>query len=413
MKNENHNPQKAVIWNTIGSGMNAATTMILTVLTSWIGGIEKSGIVGLGFGICFIFNTIASFEVRAYQSTDLKERFSFESYLGTRLETSLLSWLSCMIYIFIMRYSPEKAWTIFWICSFKIMEAVSDVFQGDFQQKGYLEYAGQSLFFRNIAGCGLYLILFYITRNVALSSMGLLTASVLVTIFFDVWRAKKFRKEIRPSFHTVNSMGIIRECWPLALSSFMSMVILNSAKIQVDRFYPELQGYWTALFMPASFVNLFGIFAFRPLLTTLTATWNEGKKKTFLLEIGKVLSMILIAAVLIVLVGGLLGIPMLELLYHVSLQGMKKTLILILAGGSFHAVSTFLWYMIIVVRSQKSLVLAGGVPFLFSLLIVPVMVQQGGLQGAAVSYLCSTALHVFALSMVLLFQIFRKRDRKG
>ena len=104
MKNENHNPQKAVIWNTIGSGMNAATTMILTVLTSWIGGIEKSGIVGLGFGICFIFNTIASFEVRAYQSTDLKERFSFESYLGTRLETSLLSWLSCMIYIFIMRY---------------------------------------------------------------------------------------------------------------------------------------------------------------------------------------------------------------------------------------------------------------------------------------------------------------------
>lgn len=160
---------------------------------------------------------------------------------------------------------------------FKMLDAFSDVFQGLFQQQGHLEYAGQALALRVfLAGCA-YTVTLWLTQNSILAAVSMPAASVLCIVLFDMRVAKRFVDRVRPVFSGAACRKILAACLPLFASSFMNMYILNATKMQVDAVIPQMQGYWTPLYMPAAIINLLSIFAFRPMLTTLRA---KGMQKS-------------------------------------------------------------------------------------------------------------------------------------
>lgn len=399
------NKRSAFIWNVLGSGMNAAATMLLTVITSRLAGLEASGVIGLAFGVCFIFHAIATFEVRAFQSTDRLGRFAFGGYLGVRIICCAAALALCAGYIALQEYESEKALIVFFICLFKIIEAFSDVYHGLFQVLDRLEYVGQSLFWRNVLACVLYTAALLVAGNVVIAALMMPVASVCFLLFFDMKKAAEFESNLRPSAEPQTVRNILLACWPLAASSIMTMYVLNAAKIGIDHHVPQLQGYWTALFMPASFINLFGLFAFRPLLTSLTDQWNGGDTKAFLRSCIRICAAIALMGVAIVLGGSLLGIPVLEVLYGIVLDGRLGVLAVILIGGGFNALSTFLWHVLIVMRAQKCVMLCDLAAFVFAFAAVPLMIAYAGLMGAAMSYLLNTLLRMAVLMCSMLWNV--------
>ena len=117
--------------------------------------------------------------------------------------------------------------------------------------------------------------------------------ALLWLLVFDVPTGKYFEK-CGLDFQKSSILGLLKACFPLFLASFLMMYISNAPKFAVDAYLSdEYQTYYGILFMPASVINLFSLFAFRPLLTKLTAMWNEKRRKAFLLTVGKLILWIL------------------------------------------------------------------------------------------------------------------------
>lgn len=402
--------KRAFIWNIIGSGLNAAATMILTIAATRMAGVEAGGVLGLAFGLCQVFAEIASYEVRPFQSTDLEERFRFQEYYGLRLITCLVMTVICAGYVFGFQYTGEKASVVFAVCMFKMLDSFSDLFQGLFQQKNHLEYAGQALSLRIAVAGGAYILVLGLTKSPLLAAWAMPLSSIPCIALFDMRLAKKFADRVAPVFHWDACKKILVECFPLFASAFMNMYILNASKIQVDRVAPHLQGYWTPIYMPAAVINLFSIFAFRPMLTMLRAQWSDGENRAFLKSVGILVGWVVLVTLLALGGGYLLGIPVLQLLYGLDLGAYRGVLMLVLIGGGFNAMATVLYYVITVMRRQYFLILGEGITFLSTLLLTPILVEHRGLQGAALAYLACMVIRTLCFALISGYG-YRSRDK--
>lgn len=402
--------KRAFIWNIIGSGLNAAATMILTIAATRMAGVEAGGVLGLAFGLCQVFAEIASYEVRPFQSTDLEERFRFQEYYGLRLITCLVMTVICAGYVFGFQYTGEKASVVFAVCMFKMLDSFSDLFQGLFQQKNHLEYAGQALSLRIAVAGGAYILVLGLTKSPLLAAWAMPLSSIPCIALFDMRLAKRFADRVAPVFHWDACKKILVECFPLFASAFMNMYILNASKIQVDRVAPHLQGYWTPIYMPAAVINLFSIFAFRPMLTMLRAQWSDGENRAFLKSVGILVGWVVLVTLLALGGGYLLGIPVLQLLYGLDLGAYRGVLMLVLVGGGFNAMATVLYYVITVMRRQYFLILGEGITFLSTLLLTPILVEHRGLQGAALAYLACMVIRTLCFALISGYG-YRSRDK--
>ena len=382
-------------WNMMGSLVNAATSVVLLMMVTRSLGDEKAGIFSLGFSVSLMMLTVGMFEVRPFQSTDIYKQFSFPQYFSFRILTCILMLVCSVAYTVWNGYSDEKAWTVILLCVLKCVEAFCDVFNGQAQQNDRLDVAGFSLSARVCLYCFGFLISLLLTKNLLISCSVMVLLALFWLLFFDVKSGKYFEK-CGLDFSKSAVFGLFKSCCPLFLASFLMMYINNAPKFAVDAYLSdEYQTYYGILFMPAAVINLFSLFAFRPLLTKLTAMWRENRRKAYLLTVAKLVLWIVFVTAAALGVGWLLGIPVLSLLYGTDLSAYKAELMVVLVGGGFNALCVLLYYMITVMRQQKYVLLGYGVAALTAFFAGDRLVQSHALLGASYTYLLSVAVLCF------------------
>ena len=131
----------------LGSLSSAAVSVILLFIVTRTLSSESADLYSFAYAIANLLVIVAGFQVRDFQATDIKEKYSFDAYLTTRVLTNILMILILLGYLILNSSTHANFWIIFWVSFFRVSEALSDVFQGLFQQKERLDIAGQSLFF--------------------------------------------------------------------------------------------------------------------------------------------------------------------------------------------------------------------------------------------------------------------------
>ena len=137
-------PQKIFFWNILGSLSSAAVSVILLFIVTRTLSSESADLYSFSYAIANLLVIVAGFQVRDFQATDIKEKYSFDAYLTTRFLTNILMILILLGYLILNSSTHENFWIIFLVSFFRVSEALSDVFQGLFQQKERLDLAGQS-----------------------------------------------------------------------------------------------------------------------------------------------------------------------------------------------------------------------------------------------------------------------------
>ncbi|MGN0571708.1 MAG: lipopolysaccharide biosynthesis protein [Candidatus Fimenecus sp.] len=404
--------KSVAFWNMMGSLVNAATSVVLLMMVTRTLGDERAGIFSLGFSVSLMMYTVGAFEVRPFQSTDIYKQFTFPQYFSLRLLTCLLMLASSVGYVLFNGFAAEKAWVVLLLCVLKCVEAVCDVFNGQAQQNDRLDVAGFSLSVRVCVYCVGFLLSLLLTRNLLFSCGVMVVLALLWLLVFDVQTGKYFGK-CSLDFQKSAVIGLFKACFPLFLASFLMMYINNAPKFAVDAYLSdEYQTYYGILFMPASVINLFSLFAFRPLLTKLTAMWNENQRKSFLRTVGKLVLWIVFVTVAALTAGWLLGIPVLSLLYGTDLSAYKPELMVVLVGGGFNALCVLLYYMITVMRRQKYVLIGYGVAALTAYFAGDRLVQAFGLMGASYTYLLSVAVLCVLFVCVFVGVLVSKQKEK-
>ena len=134
------NPEKRdIIWNMAGSFLYAFASMVLSIAVVQIAGEDAGGI------FTFAFTTfgqhmfmMAYFGIRPFQITDTGGKYSFGDYLGLRLLTCGAAVLTGMGYVFLNGYSFEKAAVVFLMVVYKVIDALADAYEAEFQRGGRL-----------------------------------------------------------------------------------------------------------------------------------------------------------------------------------------------------------------------------------------------------------------------------------
>ena len=399
------------IWNMLGSLANAFSTLILSICVNRILGEQSGGIFAFAYANAQLLLTVGGFEVRPYQSTDIREKYGFSTYFTLRLFTCGLMMLFAGCYIFWGDFSGTKRWLILLLAAFKCVEAFTDVFAGRFQQKDRIDLSGKIFFIRVTASTLMFILLIGITGSLVAGAAGM-----LITSFGLFWLSdlKQFFPEDRKQIR-IQTEGILKlsgEVLPLFIGAFLMMYISNAPKYAIDELYSdELQNVYNILFMPAFVINLFSLFVFRPMLVKMAIYWNDRKLK----ELWKIIfGMYGLIGGLTALAAGaawLIGIPVLELLYGTELEEYRLQLAAVMMVGGISAFMTFCSNVITVMRKQRFVLAGYGLTFLYVIFFVRSFVRQNGINGAILSYGIAVGLLVLIFNVIMIMASVDQRKK--
>ncbi|MEG2821309.1 MAG: lipopolysaccharide biosynthesis protein [Lachnospiraceae bacterium] len=426
LREDSNIERDSFIWNMTGSMLMAFQSVIMLMILTRTLGLKEAGIFTIAYANANLFLTIGKYGMRNFQVSDVTHQYSFSDYRISRILTSvamILVSVVCVLYIGIKNdYTQEKSMVILFMCVFKLIDVIEDVYHGLYQQKGRLDIAGRALTLR----LGITIIVFGIGLVVI---RDLLTVLIISTIFTTIlfvlitaWSYEGFRENVTEENHKnkdnrknrTRVISLLRTCFPLFVGSFLSFYIGNAPKYAIDSILnDELQACYGFIAMPVFVIGLLNTFIFNPMIFRMSLMWIEHKKKEFAKQIGVQISIIIGITLACVIGAYLIGVPVLSVLYNADLSNYKMELLILLVGGGFLALSGLLATLITIIRFQKSLIWGYVLVALLAYFLSPILVERYSMMGAAVLYLVLMGI-LCAIFTLLLGYGFTKesKDRK-
>jgi hypothetical protein len=420
--NQNVSTEKIYLWNLIGnlafSGSSVLFTLIVTRLTSPI----EADSFSLAYGIAAILVVVGMFQVRSYQATDVSFRHSFTSYFLARCISLTLMVLVFFPYLSISKIDlneREKVAIIALYVLFRMCEAISDLFQGLFQQHERLDIAGKSMTIRYTFSTIFLFILLYTTKSLVSSLTLLVVLNFLFVMGYDFVKARSFERidfsSIEFKSLLVDACSILKNCIPLFISGFLLAYIFNEPRIAIDmeirlgHLIEGTQRDYNILFMPVFFMSLF-ILILRPLTTQLAIFWKDKEYKRFDGIIVKLLVIILGLGFVLTLVAYFIGTPILSVVFGLDLNRYKETLAILVFSGILYSIGIVFGDVMTVLRRQSYLLPVYLLMFVASKLTNLQFVQRSGLFGASLSFLL--VMVVYFIGTIVSYWIARRLERK-
>lgn len=389
------------IWNIAGSMFNSLLSVLLLLFVArWLNE-NESDIFSIAWAFGMQALTVGVFQVRLYQATDVKEKYSFSQYRRLRYISIAAMLVYTIIYIIYMKYSFYKAIIVLLICIARALEALSDVYQGWYQQKERLDLAGKIQTTRVIFGIIIFSLSLYIWQNLLISCSLYVVGHIIIFFLSDLRYYSAIKK-----IYDINRLGskskiskLIITCLPLFINAFIIMNIFNCPKFSIDNAIENgilpmgSQTRYGIIFMPASVLNL-AFIVFRPMITQMAIEWNANNRSGFYKSIRNIFLYLSALAVVALLSGWFLGCPVLSFIYKTDLAEYRLSLLILILGGVFNTFMYLLDNAITVIRKHSFLVIAYIITLLYTNIISDALVNKYGVLGASIT---------FASSMILLF----------
>lgn len=406
--------KKDYFWNTLGSGILALSSIILLMAVTRLLGAEEAGLFAFAFAIAQQLQTVAQYEVRPYQSTDIKKTFSFPVYFTARVFTCLSALVMGMVYIsFFYSASQTSKVILILLVLTKLFDAFEDVFHGMFQQNDRLDIAGKALFFRMLITLFSFIAGILLTGNLLYSLIITDLISIPALYLLNIPAGREFESQ----YFKVDIPSVIKlliACFPLFLGTFVQQFIVNIPKYSIENLMTnDAQTIYNIIFMPAFVINLFSGCIFKPSLVKLAVSSENREWKLFTKIMVKGILNVIVITLFVSFGAYIIGVQALSFLYLVDLSHYRADLVLVMCAGGLNAVSVVLFYGLTVLRKQKQILLGYIGAAVFAALICNVMVKNEGIRGAVLLYGFTTLLLVFLFSLFLIREVNKEKCVNG
>ena len=396
------------LWYTLGNLCSSATSVLLMIIVTRVLGVNEAGIFAISYSIAQLMLTIGWFGTRSFQVSDVREEFSFSDYLNLKIILSIVILAGGIIYSICLRNYGYKLLVSALYCVLILGDVFADVFAGRFQQIDKLYLAGMSYTIRNICYCIIFLLSLLITKELIVGLCAAIVVSFTVLMVFDYPMIKE-TSIISFKVDFVKIIELVRACFPLFISSFVTTFIMNIPKNAIEvTFSQNIQAYYNIIFTPSSLVNMFCMFIFVPLYTSIAKAWNGGEIKVFKKIIFRIVLMVFGLSVVVLIGGALLGVPILEFVYGVQLMEYKIPFLVLVGAGCINGLNTVWSYIFTVVRKQKYVLVIYIISLVCSQILIMPLISVLGVTGASVDYLFGISVICILFSVIFVFKIQKK-----
>lgn len=390
------NLRRNFLWNMVGSTASAFISLFLMMTVTRLNGIDDAGIFSFAFSTAMIFYVIGIYSGRTFQVTDKNHKTTDSDYFSLKFITCAAMLIVGIIFCLVRGYSSDKILIIMLLTSFRALEAVSESIYAVIQKQNRLYQVGQSMFIKATLSLVGFILLDYLTRNIILSCAIIIIAHSLTIIFFDLPRLAK------TGFH-LERFNLQKVQYLLKIGFFtfgftlLNLYIINAARYAIDSSASDSdQTIYGIIAMPATMLSLVGQYLIQPFLTNLKKFFATNVRSFQNLVIKLCFAVLGIGAICLI-AAWLLGIPVLELLYAIELNGNLLGLILIIIGGIFNTLVLVISTALVTMRRTGAQFWIYCIVSVAALIISHLLVASSGVFGACLSYM---------LSMILLFIMY-------
>lgn len=394
------------LWYTMGTMCSSATSFLLMIYVTRILGVDEAGVFSISYSVGQLMLSIGWFGTRQFQVSDINEEFKFSDYLSLKLFMTIIMMVGCLIYSVFLHFNTYKMLVTFLYCLFLICDVFADLFSARFQQVDKLFLSGMSYIIR-ILGYNLVILFSLLCfKNLIVAIVLAMIYSALELTFFDLQLIKRI-SQIKIEFHMDKIIQLIKNCFPLFISSFLTTFIVNVPKNAIElNFDSSVQTYYNIIFMPSYIINLFCMFIFVPLYTSIANTWLNSTKDKFINTVVKLMIFDVLLSLVVFAGCYFLGIPLLELVYGVDLHSVKSSFLVLIVAGCFTSMNSILSYIFTVIRRQKFMIYIYVVAMVLAQVMVKTLALNYGIFGASLDYLIGIAsiTVMFMLGLVLVLR---------
>lgn len=405
----NTNLKKNFIWNTIGGFTAAISSLFYTLVLTRLSDLNTTGLYTIAFAIACTMVTLASFGGRTYQVTDTKNEISPFSYIISRYFTVGITIILLIIYLFIKDYDVGKFFVILAICLFKFLEEVSDVYYGVLQKNDYLYKVGIFQFTKSFVNILLFTLLTILWNNLFISFFILFLINILFLIFVERKSASLCNKW-KFGFSKAEIIKYFKANVLICILTFLTTYIVNCPKYAIDSILTnDLQAIFGIIVMPATVMLLVGNFILNPFIVSIAEKYNENKIKELSKLLFKVFGIMFLIGVAVFVVCFFIGIPLLNLIYGINLDKYKTSLLIIIVGSVFYAVTAGISTTLVAMRIIKIQVIGNLIVILFAFMSCNYLVENYGVLGASMTYMLLILVRFIIYVVIMIFSLMKRK----
>ena len=401
-----------ILWYMLGLMFFGFTSLIYIILVSRTLGIEDAGKFSFAYAVACTFFAVGVYFGKSFQITDKSNRYSDSDYLYNRLTTCLLMVILTLFFCLFKAYEFEKVLLILLLTMYRGLDAFVDSIHAIIQKKDRSYKVGMSYFFRTILLILLFGLSLVLSNNLILSSLVLVLVNILFIIFIDFRIAKEHI--VKSKFSNMKNIVLLIEGFSAFIFSFLAIYVTNASKYAIDAFASdEVQGIFSIIILPASFVALISLYIVQPYLNNISTLIQNKKVNELNKLLIRIVLIISIIGLLVVFVARMIGIPVLNFLYGVNIYNQLNNLTIILVGSIMYSIYSVLSQVLIAMRKNLYQVFSLIITFGFSFVISRNLVRAYELNGATYAYFASmVVLLVLILIGYIYYSLKLKKDEK-
>jgi len=379
------------VWNLVGTTLSAFASLFFMMIVTRVNGIDDAGIFSFAFSMASVFLVIGTYSGRTFQVTDKNKKTTDSDYFYLKFATCLAMLIVGLAFCLIRGYSGDKFLIIMFLVIYRALEAFSECTYAVIQKKDRLYQVGRSMFMKALFSLVGFFTIDCLTRNVALACTMIIFSHLLLIVFYDL--PKLFKTQFHfESFRATKVRYLFKIGFFTFGFSFLNLYIINAARYVLDSTASDsAQTIYGIIAMPATVLALVGQYLIQPFLTSFKKFFATNAREFQKLVLKLCLAIFGIGIVCI-LAAWLLGIPVLELLYAIDLDGNLPGLLLIIVGGVFNALMLVISTALVTMRHTSDQFWIYCVASLAAFALARVLVRADGVTGACLSYMLSMAL---------------------
>lgn len=416
-KNKNITLRRNFSWTFIGNLIYSGCQWGMLVVLAKLGNPEMVGTFTLGLAVTAPVMMFSNLQLRDIQTTDAKNHYLFNDYLGLRLITTGLA-LPIILWITLATgYKGETAIVIILIGFAKGLESISDVFYGLLQKHEKMDRMAISVMMKGPLSLLMLSIGTYISGSIVWGVLGLVIAWACILLIWDIpsyrWLINKFTSEgeIPDSLEGKTAkprwqLGTIRKLIWLSLPLGLVMMLI-SLNANIPRYFLEhsLGKKELGVFAALAYLIVAGNMvvsalgsAARPRLAKYYAGANVSAYQKLLFQLVAIACLLGLSGILVAWVAG--G-QILTIVYQPEYAKYTELLIWLMVTAGIGYVSSFLGEGMTAARYFRTQIPLFIVVTSTSAIASFWFIPKNGLKGAAIALMIAEIVRIiFTLGVI-------------
>ena len=128
------------LFNSVGTIVFYVCLWALSVVVMRLGSGADVGMLQLAMTVTNVFSSVANYNMRAFQISDVRNEYTAGHYVASRILTGSFALLACLVYSLFWGYSAYTILCIGLYMLFRLSESAADVLHGVDQKSGRMDH---------------------------------------------------------------------------------------------------------------------------------------------------------------------------------------------------------------------------------------------------------------------------------